>query len=138
LCCVFDLLFFVLYNLRWQFLWIVHFWLPLRYSLELFPPIWTKRTKSSHTIPKYHDRGNPDPGLEQAQTVAGFNWLMGSKPSPFGNCIYLCIPEWRSISFVFSLMQNKIQRQIHIIILIFTIVVNYSYTSVTWTHLYSE
>jgi len=29
---VFALLFFVLYTLCWQFLWIIQFWLPLRYS----------------------------------------------------------------------------------------------------------
>ena len=33
LCCVFALFFFVLCTLCWQFLWIVHFWLPLLYSL---------------------------------------------------------------------------------------------------------
>ena len=32
-CCVFVLVFFVLCTLCCQFLWIVHFWLPLRYSL---------------------------------------------------------------------------------------------------------
>jgi hypothetical protein len=32
-CVVFLLLFFVFCNLCCQFLWIVHFWLPLRYSL---------------------------------------------------------------------------------------------------------
>jgi hypothetical protein len=31
LCCVFALFFFVLCTLRCQFLWIVHFWLPLQY-----------------------------------------------------------------------------------------------------------
>ena len=35
LCCVFDLYFFILYTLCCQFLWIVHFLLPLRYSLKL-------------------------------------------------------------------------------------------------------
>ena len=33
LCCVFALFVFVLYTLCCQFLWIVHFWLPVRYSL---------------------------------------------------------------------------------------------------------
>ena len=33
LCYVFVLFFFVLCTLCCQFLWIVHFWLPLRYSL---------------------------------------------------------------------------------------------------------
>jgi len=33
LCCGFDLFFFVLCTLCCQFLWIVIFWLPLRYSL---------------------------------------------------------------------------------------------------------
>ena len=33
LCCVFVLFFFVLCILCCQFLWIVHFWLPLQYSL---------------------------------------------------------------------------------------------------------
>jgi hypothetical protein len=33
LCCVFVLFFFVLCTLCCQFLWIVHFWLPLRFSL---------------------------------------------------------------------------------------------------------
>jgi hypothetical protein len=33
LCCIFDLFFFVLCTLCCQFLWIVHLWLPLRYSL---------------------------------------------------------------------------------------------------------
>jgi hypothetical protein len=33
LCCTFDLFFFVLCTLCFQFLWIVHFWLTLRYSL---------------------------------------------------------------------------------------------------------
>ena len=37
LCCVFVLFFVLLGNLCCQFLWIVHFWLPLRYSLTLFP-----------------------------------------------------------------------------------------------------
>jgi hypothetical protein len=32
-CCVFALFIFVLCALCCQFLWIVHFWLPLRYSL---------------------------------------------------------------------------------------------------------
>jgi hypothetical protein len=27
--------------------------------------------------------GNPIPGLRQAQTCGGLNWLMGSKPSLF-------------------------------------------------------
>jgi len=34
LCCVFILFFFVLCTLCCQFLWIFHFWLPLRYSLK--------------------------------------------------------------------------------------------------------
>ena len=34
LCCVVVLFVFVLCTLCWQFLWIVHFWLPLRYSLK--------------------------------------------------------------------------------------------------------
>ena len=33
LCCVFVLFFFLLCTLCCQFLWIVHFWLPLLYSL---------------------------------------------------------------------------------------------------------
>jgi hypothetical protein len=33
LCCVFVLFFFVLCALYCKFLWIVHLWLPLRYSL---------------------------------------------------------------------------------------------------------
>ena len=33
MCCVFALFFFVLYYLCYQFLWIVRFWLPFRYSL---------------------------------------------------------------------------------------------------------
>jgi hypothetical protein len=33
LCCVFVLFFFVLCAMSCQFLWIVHFWLPLWYSL---------------------------------------------------------------------------------------------------------
>ena len=33
LCCVFVLFFFVLCTLCFKFLWIVNFWLPLRYSL---------------------------------------------------------------------------------------------------------
>ena len=33
LCCVFVLIVFVLYTLNCQFLWIVHFLFPLRYSL---------------------------------------------------------------------------------------------------------
>ena len=33
LCCAFALFFFVLCTLCRQFPWIVHFWLPLRYSL---------------------------------------------------------------------------------------------------------
>jgi hypothetical protein len=33
LCCVFVLLVFVLFTLCCQVLWVVHFWLPLRYSL---------------------------------------------------------------------------------------------------------
>jgi hypothetical protein len=33
LCCVFVLFFFVLCTLCFQFLWIVFFWLLLRYSL---------------------------------------------------------------------------------------------------------
>jgi hypothetical protein len=35
LCCVFVLFVFILCALCCQFLWIVHFWLPLRYSLTL-------------------------------------------------------------------------------------------------------
>jgi len=39
LCCVFALFFFVLCTLCYQFLWIVHFWLPFRYSLAfIFHP----------------------------------------------------------------------------------------------------
>ena len=34
-CCLFVLFFFVLCSLCCQFLWIVHLWLPLRYSLAL-------------------------------------------------------------------------------------------------------
>ena len=33
LCCVFALFFFFLCNICCQFLWIFHFWLPLRYSI---------------------------------------------------------------------------------------------------------
>ena len=33
LCCVFVLFFFISCTLCCQFLWIVHFWLPIRYSL---------------------------------------------------------------------------------------------------------
>jgi len=36
LCCVFALLAFVLDTLYYQFLWIIHFWLPIRYSLTFF------------------------------------------------------------------------------------------------------
>ena len=39
LCCVFVFVFFVLCDLCCQFLWIVQFWLPLRYSL---PFIYTE------------------------------------------------------------------------------------------------
>jgi hypothetical protein len=39
LCFVFVLFFFVLCNLCCQFLWIVHFWLPLRYSLTFISHI---------------------------------------------------------------------------------------------------
>ena len=35
-CCVFALLFFVLCTLCCQFLWTVHFWLPIRSSLTFF------------------------------------------------------------------------------------------------------
>jgi hypothetical protein len=38
LCCV--LFFFVLCTLCCQFLWIVHFWLPFRYSLTFIKEIW--------------------------------------------------------------------------------------------------
>ena len=34
LCCDIDLFYFVLCTLCWQFLWIVHFWWLLRYSLQ--------------------------------------------------------------------------------------------------------
>ena len=34
LCCVFDLFFFVLCTLCCQFLWIIHFWMPLRHSIS--------------------------------------------------------------------------------------------------------
>ena len=33
LCCVFVLFFFILCTICFQFLWIIHFWLPLRFSL---------------------------------------------------------------------------------------------------------
>jgi hypothetical protein len=33
LCCIFALFFFVLCTLCYQFLWIVHLWFPLRYSI---------------------------------------------------------------------------------------------------------
>jgi hypothetical protein len=33
LCCVFVLFFFILCTICCQFLWIIHFWLPLRFSL---------------------------------------------------------------------------------------------------------
>ena len=36
LCCVFVLFFFVLCSLCCQFLWIVHFWLFLRYSSNIY------------------------------------------------------------------------------------------------------
>ena len=39
LCFVFVLFFFVLCTLCCQFLWIVHFWLPLRYSLTFISHI---------------------------------------------------------------------------------------------------
>jgi hypothetical protein len=35
LCCIFVLFYFVLCTPYCQFLWIVHFWLPLRYSCKL-------------------------------------------------------------------------------------------------------
>ena len=38
LCCVFVVFFLVLCTLGWQFLWIVHFWLALRYSLTFICP----------------------------------------------------------------------------------------------------
>jgi len=45
---VFVLLFFVLYTLCCQFLWIIQFWLPLRYSLT-FISLFVKGYRSSFT-----------------------------------------------------------------------------------------
>ena len=39
LCYVFGLFFFVLCTLCCQFLWIVHFWLPLQYSITFICPV---------------------------------------------------------------------------------------------------
>jgi len=44
LCCVFVLSFFVLCTLCYQFLWIVHFWLHLRYSLTFICIIYNLST----------------------------------------------------------------------------------------------
>ena len=41
LCCIFVLSFFVLCTLCCQFLWIVHFWLSLRYSLTFIYLMYT-------------------------------------------------------------------------------------------------
>jgi energy-coupling factor transporter transmembrane protein EcfT len=46
LCCGFRLFFFVLCTICCQFLWIVHFWLPLWYSLFL-----------THWLTKYNNSG---------------------------------------------------------------------------------
>ena len=46
LCCVFDFP-FVLCTLCYQFLWIVHFWFPLRYSLTF---IYKNRSKLFHCL----------------------------------------------------------------------------------------
>ena len=40
LCCGFALVFLVLCTLCGQFLWIVHYWLPLRYYLTLVSACW--------------------------------------------------------------------------------------------------
>ena len=43
LYCAFALFFLVLCTLCWQFFWIVHYWLPLRYSWHLFRPLSKKK-----------------------------------------------------------------------------------------------
>jgi len=40
LCCVFVLFFFVFFTLCCQFLWVVHFWLYVRYSLTFIEVQW--------------------------------------------------------------------------------------------------
>jgi hypothetical protein len=49
LCCVFVLFFFVCCSPCCQFLWIFHFWLPLRYSLTFIYKVGkTKKRVSTH------------------------------------------------------------------------------------------
>jgi hypothetical protein len=71
--------------------------------------------------------------LGQAQHVAGFYWVMDQN-----HPLLVIAFIYAFLSLVSSLMQNKIQKQIHINILIFTIVVNYSTISISSTHFYSE
>ena len=49
LCCVFILFFFVFCTLCYQFHWIFHFWLPIRYS----PPLILCQNLSPTYFPKY-------------------------------------------------------------------------------------
>ena len=62
LCCVFVLFFFVLCTICCQFLWIVHFWLPFRYShlKRLFTTLNVQQCHPTHvwTINKICRRGN--------------------------------------------------------------------------------
>ena len=43
LCCIFVLFFYVLCTIWCQFLWFVHFWLPLRYSLKFICLLFNAR-----------------------------------------------------------------------------------------------
>ena len=126
LCCIFALFFFVLYDMYCQFIWIVYFWLPLPYSLTFISTninktnIFTSHLKSLN-IEKECDIGNPGPGLGQEQHVEGFNWLMGTKPFPFGNYIYLFINLFvgRHMSYLRSLCLFAHSNAQHILCCVF-------------------
>jgi hypothetical protein len=54
LCCVFALFFFVWYTLCCQFRYIVHFWLPLRYSLTFIcNAMWNKIKRTDVWLMKH-------------------------------------------------------------------------------------
>ena len=92
-----------------QFLWIVHSWLPLRYSPTFMYTVtvktstninkannhvspWLTEHARTHTRTHTHthmtptcDVGNPDYGFGHAQKCGGWNRVIGSQPCPLDN-----------------------------------------------------
>ena len=91
LCCIYILFFFVLCNLCCQFVWIVLFWLPLRYSLTF---IYTENKRSSHTNPTKNRRSTQVLLLSQCLSTM---WV-------FVGIIYWRNTKWHISTLIYILL----------------------------------